>query len=63
MKATILMMVLLSAGCALGPLKVTHKEGNVPKVHLDLPTDDCKINVRLRLSKHKQAKLDCTWRF
>lgn len=37
--------VLISA-CSVGPIKVTHEEGHLPKVHVDMPSENLKLRVK-----------------
>ena len=68
MKLMIVMMKLslcsslLLSGCVLGPIEITHKDGHVPKLHVNLPTDDCKIRVKVRLHDVR-GKLECNFKY
>ncbi len=48
--------VTISA-CSFGPIKITHEEGHLPKIHVDLGIEECKVRA-----KRKEAKLDCKWK-
>jgi hypothetical protein len=39
------MLALLTAGCALGPVQVTHVEGEVPKMRVEV-TEEIKVKVK-----------------
>ena len=45
MKALLAILALLTAGCALGPVQVTHVEGEIPKMRVEL-TEEVKVRVK-----------------
>ena len=46
-------VLLLSSACVLGPVEITHKEGELPKLHVNLGYEECKLRVKAR--KHELA--------
>lgn len=52
---TILLLLLLGS-CSIGPIEVTHQEGELPKLHVETPSDACKVRGKL-----KEVKVACEW--
>lgn len=49
---------LLLMGCALGPIEVVHRDGELPKVRVALPVDECKLRVKY---PREEYKIQCEW--
>jgi hypothetical protein len=47
-------------GCAFGPVEITHKEGELPKVHVNLPLDDCKLRGKY---PERDLYINCEWEY
>lgn len=43
--AGMIFTLLLLSACSLGPLKVTHKYGHLPKFYVDTPVEDLRFRV------------------
>ena len=56
----LVLALVLTEACALGPFVVTHEEGHLPRFHVDLPVDECKFKVR---KQGEEIKLQCKWEF
>lgn len=41
---------LLAAACSIGPVNVTHEEGKMPQVSVNLPVKDCKVKPRMDMN-------------
>jgi uncharacterized lipoprotein YajG len=54
----ILIAILSLTGCAAGPVQITHVDGELPKVHVNMPVE----NVKLR-AKHDEITLAYKKRF
>ena len=46
----VLILTGFLAGCSLGPVKVTHMTGSLPKVHVEVAED-----IKVRVSRDKIA--------
>lgn len=51
---------LLMSGCSLGPIQVTHKEGELPKIHVELPAEECKLRAKY---PEKDLYIRCEWEY
>lgn len=49
----IALIVLITSGCAAGPIRVTHSDGEMPKIHVNMPSE----NLHLRLRHHDEVEL------
>ena len=45
-------------GCSLGPVHLTHREGHMPKFHMDSGLDACKLGAKIQ---NQSIKATCTW--
>ena len=54
-----ILSIVLIASCSFGPIHITHKKGELPKVKIDTPSDKCKVRVK----NQKEAKMKCKWKF
>ena len=58
---TITIALLALVGCSFGIIHITHKDGELPKVHVETPSEDCKLKVRKK--DGGTIKYDCEWEF
>ena len=57
-----LVVCLFISGCSLGPFHITHVKGHLPKAHVELPTDDCKLRGRGDIDNGlEEVYLKCKW--
>jgi len=50
-------LIIALSGCTWGPLEISHEDGEVPKVRVNLPAD-VKVSV-----KTDEVEFKRTWRF
>jgi len=55
-------VLVLCGACAIGPVEITHKEGHLPKLRVNLGYEPCKIRVKAN-SHNIQSKIQCKWEF
>ena len=48
MKLVVLLIAILT-GCSLGPVQVTHKDGEMPKIYVRSSMKNCKFVVKARV--------------
>jgi hypothetical protein len=46
MKLLIIVVMLSVSGCVAGPLSITHREGEMPKVRVKMPIDNMHLRAR-----------------
>jgi hypothetical protein len=49
-------IIFISSGCTNGMINIEEKRGEVIKVHIKTPFDQCRLR-----GKHDQIKVKCKW--
>lgn len=47
-------------GCSLGPVEITHRAGELPKIHVNLPTEECKLRAKY---PEDEVYIHCKWEY
>jgi len=54
-KLFIVLLMFTMSGCAVGPLRVTHTDGEMPKVKMNMPSEN------LHLRAHGLDEVELMW--
>lgn len=61
LKYTFIILAIAATGCSVGPIHVTHVDGNLPKMYVDSGYSQCKFRAKINVGD-QNVDYNCVWK-